>query len=177
MKWNWQQSDWPEFSWKQARLLRAEALFLVEAGEYAGTAKHLGAEDREQLAVEAMSTEAVTTSEIEGEILDRPSVQSCRQFGKRNLRPASLRRRGAGVAAGVGRLPRRADCEQRGAAARGVTRIEKVGIVVVRLRQQKFFQTVAARRLTIALSAAIPTAQPNSRKAGHACFPGDRFPG
>ena len=83
MKWNWQQPDWPDFSWKQARLLKAEALFLLEAGEYAGTAKHLGAEDREQLTVEAMSTEAVTTSEIEGEILDRSSVQSSirRQLG------------------------------------------------------------------------------------------------
>ena len=65
MKWNWQQPDWPDFSWKQARFLEAEALLLVEAGEYAGTAKHLGAEDREQLTVEAMSTEAVTTSEID----------------------------------------------------------------------------------------------------------------
>ena len=83
MKWNWQQSDWPDFSWEQARLLKAESLFLVEAGEYAGTAKHLGAEDRERLTVEAMSTEAVTTSEIEGEILDRSSVQSSirRQLG------------------------------------------------------------------------------------------------
>ena len=83
MQWNWQQPDWPDFSWKQARLLKAEALFLVEAGEYAGTAKHLEAEDREQLTVEAMSTEAVTTSEIEGEILDRASVQSSirRQLG------------------------------------------------------------------------------------------------
>jgi Fic family protein len=83
MKWNWQQPDWPNFSWKQARLLKAEARFLVEAGEYAGTAKHLGAEDREQLTVEAMSTEALTTSEIEGEILDRSSVQSSirRQLG------------------------------------------------------------------------------------------------
>jgi len=33
-------------------------------------------EDRDQLTIEAMSTEAVTTSEIEGEILDRASVQS-----------------------------------------------------------------------------------------------------
>jgi Fic family protein len=83
MQWNWQQPGWPEFSWKQAQLLKAEALFLVEAGEYAGTAKHLGAEDREQLAVEAMSNEAVTSSEIEGEILDRASVQSSirRQLG------------------------------------------------------------------------------------------------
>ncbi len=83
MQWNWQQADWPEFSWKQARLLNAEALFLLEAGEYAGTAKHLAAEDRELLTVEAMSTEAVTTSAIEGEILDRASVLSSirRQLG------------------------------------------------------------------------------------------------
>jgi len=94
MKWNWQQPDWPEFSWKQARFLKAEALFLLEAGEYTGTAKHLGAEDREQLTVEAMSTEAVTTSEIEGEILDRASVLSSirRQLGlatdRRKVGPA-----------------------------------------------------------------------------------------
>jgi Fic family protein len=83
MKWNWQQPHWPEFSWKEARLVEAEALFLLEAGEYAGTAKYLAAEDREQLTVEAMSTEAVTTSEIEGEILDRASVLSSirRQLG------------------------------------------------------------------------------------------------
>lgn len=83
MKWNWQQPDWPDFAWNRQLLVKAEAIFLVEAGEYAGTAKHLGAEDREQLTIEAMSTEAVTTSEIEGEILDRASVQSSirRQLG------------------------------------------------------------------------------------------------
>ncbi|MSQ50773.1 MAG: DUF4172 domain-containing protein [Betaproteobacteria bacterium] len=43
MQWNWQQPGWPEFSWKQSRLQKAEALFLLEAGEFAGTAKHLGA--------------------------------------------------------------------------------------------------------------------------------------
>jgi Fic family protein len=83
MKWNWQQPDWPEFSWNPALLARAEALFLVEAGEFAGTSKHLAAVDREQFMLDAMSTEAVTTSEIEGEILERASVQSSirRQLG------------------------------------------------------------------------------------------------
>ena len=48
----------------------------------------------QQLAVEALSTEAVTTSEIEGEILDRASVQSSirKQLGlsveERRVRPA-----------------------------------------------------------------------------------------
>jgi len=93
MKWNWQRPDWPNFRWDTARLARAEQEFLVGGGMLAGTVKHLAGEEREQLAVEAMSTEAVTTSEIEGEILDRASVQSSirRQLGlatdRRRVRP------------------------------------------------------------------------------------------
>ena len=83
MTWNWQEPDWPHFSWDKARLAKAEEQFLLEAGVFVGTVKHLGKDDREQLTIEAMSTEALTTSEIEGEILDRASVQSSirRQLG------------------------------------------------------------------------------------------------
>jgi Fic family protein len=83
MTWNWQQPDWPDFSWDAARLRKAEEHFLVGTGVFAGTVKHLPDSDQEQLTVEAISTEAVTTSEIEGEVLDRASVQSSirRQFG------------------------------------------------------------------------------------------------
>jgi Fic family protein len=83
MKWNWQLPDWPDFTWDEARLALAEEQFLVGGGVLLGTVKHLGEDDRNQLTVEAMSTEAVTTSEIEGEILDRASVQSSiqRQLG------------------------------------------------------------------------------------------------
>ena len=83
MKWNWQLPDWPDFAWDKARLALAEEQFLVGGGVLLGTVKHLGEEERNQIAVEAMSTEAVTTSEIEGEILDRASVQSSiqRQLG------------------------------------------------------------------------------------------------
>lgn len=94
MKWNWQQSDWPNFTWKKHLLTKAEALFLLEAGSVVGTTKHLSSSDKEQLTVELMSTEAVTTSEIEGEILNRESVQSSirRQLGlttdKRQVEPA-----------------------------------------------------------------------------------------
>jgi hypothetical protein len=41
---------------------------------FVGTVRHLGAADNDQLTVDALSVEAVTTSEIEGEILDRASV-------------------------------------------------------------------------------------------------------
>ncbi len=94
MTWNWQKPDWPDFRWGRAGLEAAEKQFLVNGGVFVGTVRHLGKEERDQLTVEAMSTEAVTTSEIEGEILDRASVQSSlrKQLGwatdERRVRPA-----------------------------------------------------------------------------------------
>ena len=76
MTWNWQQPGWPKFAWKSFRLAAAEQQFLIGGGTFVGAIKHLGEDDRNHLTVEEMSTEAVTTSEIEGEILDRSSVQS-----------------------------------------------------------------------------------------------------
>lgn len=94
MAWNWQRPDWPNFRWERARLETAERQFLVGGGVFVGTVRHVGKEERDQLTIEAMSTEAVTTSEIEGEILDRASVQSSlrEQLGlatdERRVRPA-----------------------------------------------------------------------------------------
>ena len=94
MSWNWQKSDWTNFRWDRARLEAAEKQFLVSGGVFVGTVRHLGKDERDQLTIEAMSTEAVTTSEIEGEILDRASVQSSlrKQLGlatdERRVRPA-----------------------------------------------------------------------------------------
>ncbi len=76
MTWTWQQPDWAHFTWNGARFRKAEDRFLVAAGMFAGTFQHLAASDQEQITVEAMSIEALSTSEIEGEILDRASVQS-----------------------------------------------------------------------------------------------------
>jgi Fic family protein len=94
MTWNWQKPDWPNFRWDRARLEVAEKQFLVSGGVFVGTVRHLGKDERDQLTIESMSTEAVTTSEIEGEILDRASVQSSlrKQLGLapdgRRVRPA-----------------------------------------------------------------------------------------
>ena len=76
MTWNWQKPDWPDFSWDQTLLRKAEEHFLMGSGMFVGTIRHLGAIDQEQFTIEAISLEALTTSEIEGEILDRTSVQS-----------------------------------------------------------------------------------------------------
>lgn len=74
--WNWRQDAWPEFSWDQTKLIRAEALFAEGAGVVIGVSRHLNLEERSSLSIELMSHEAVDTSAIEGEPLDRDSVQS-----------------------------------------------------------------------------------------------------
>src|SRR5215471_6292304 len=101
MTWNWQQPDWPKFIWRSPRLAAAEQQFLVGGGTFVGAIKHLGEGDRNQLTVEAMSTEALTTSEIEGEILDRASIQSSIQ---RQLGLAADNRRAAPAERGISEM-------------------------------------------------------------------------
>ena len=83
MAWIWQQPDWPHFRWASAPLAPLEARFLQRAGEHVGSVKHVGEDDRAALLVEVMTGEALKTSEIEGELLNRESVQSSlrRHFG------------------------------------------------------------------------------------------------
>jgi Fic family protein len=76
MVWNWQQEEWPCFVWDERKLARAETLFAEGAGVAIGTAKHLSESERQNITVDLMSHEAVNTSAIEGETLDRDSVQS-----------------------------------------------------------------------------------------------------
>lgn len=81
--WNWQQKDWPEFRYDSAELHALEAGFLQQSGVFSGAIRHVSDDDREQLRVELISNEALHTSEIEGEMLDRESLQSSirRNFG------------------------------------------------------------------------------------------------
>jgi len=83
MKWNWQQNDWPEFRYDASALIKLESRFLRQSGMLQGTLKHIGEDDKIRLTIDLMSTEAINTSEIEGEILNRDSVQSSirRNFG------------------------------------------------------------------------------------------------
>ena len=103
MRWNWQQNDWPNFCFDAASLALLEARFLRQGGVVIGSVQHLGEDDRDVLTVEIISAEALKTSEIEGEILDRESLQSSirRQFGlvtdHRRVGPAEQ-----GIAAQVG---------------------------------------------------------------------------
>ena len=83
MNWIWQHPDWPNFTVDRRRLQPLEARFLHEAGRRIGSWRHLDVQDQTELRVQWLSTEALESSAIEGEILDRDSLQSSirRHFG------------------------------------------------------------------------------------------------
>ncbi len=76
MTWNWQHEDWPKFSYDPKVIDAQERTFLLESGAFVGAYRHMSSDDRESLRIELISDEAVKTSAIEGEILNRDSVQS-----------------------------------------------------------------------------------------------------
>ncbi|MBV8754836.1 MAG: Fic family protein [Hyphomicrobiales bacterium] len=80
MTWNWQQPGWPKFTYDQASLEPLERQFLLDSGEAFGVLKHIGSDEQGSLKIELISEEAVKTSEIEGEILNRDSVQSSLRY-------------------------------------------------------------------------------------------------
>ena len=83
MPWNWQQPGWPAVRYDAAALAPLEKKFLRQSGEFIGACRHIGPDDRDALRIGLIRDEALKTSEIEGEILDRDSVQSSllHQFG------------------------------------------------------------------------------------------------
>ena len=92
MAWNWEQPDWPDFTYDSTVLQPLENRFLRQSGEFIGAFKHVGPADQDALKIELISDEALKTSAIEGEILDRDSVQSSlrHQLGLDPERPRVL---------------------------------------------------------------------------------------
>lgn len=83
MIWNWQKDDWPRFRYDSETLVSYEARFLKESGLLLGGYKHITENEKQTLIIDMISDEALKTSEIEGEFLNRDSIQSSirRQFG------------------------------------------------------------------------------------------------
>ncbi len=83
MTWNWQRKDWGRFTYDTGAMEALERKFLQNSGVLFGAFKHLGDDEKTQLTIDLISDEALKTSEIEGEILNRDSLQSSirQQFG------------------------------------------------------------------------------------------------
>lgn len=76
MRWNWQLPEWPQFTYDQRLIADKERAFLLSAGSSLAFLKNIGKEEYSQFAVEILSAEGVESSKIEGEYLDRESLQS-----------------------------------------------------------------------------------------------------
>jgi Fic family protein len=76
MKYTWQQKDWPNFIYDQSGVEEDLFLFLDKAGQLDGAVKGMADGDRDRTLVDLMISEAIKSSEIEGEYLSRPDVAS-----------------------------------------------------------------------------------------------------
>jgi Fic family protein len=76
MSWNWQLPDWPQFKYNLDQIAQKERQFLLEVGCACAFLKNLGEQEYSQFVVEILSLEGLESSRIEGEILDRESLQS-----------------------------------------------------------------------------------------------------
>lgn len=83
MHYNWQKPDWTNFTYDSEKIRPLEEKFMQALGESLGAFKHVSEKGKELLTVDLLSEEALKTSAIEGETLNRDSVHSsiCRHLG------------------------------------------------------------------------------------------------
>lgn len=76
MQYVWQYKDWPNFRWDNNRLIKALGNTRFYQGKLLSKVNALGIEINRETQAKILTEEAVKTSAIEGEILDRDSVRS-----------------------------------------------------------------------------------------------------
>ncbi len=97
MPWNWQLPDWPNFVYDPAFVTQLERRFIQGVGGVMAVLRHLDQGEQEQLIVEVLSDEGLKSSEIEGEVLERESLQiSIRRHFGLEVKRLPVRERGMG---------------------------------------------------------------------------------
>jgi len=76
MKWIWQQSDWPDFRYDRRMFEDRDSEFYINSERLAGRFEALPRAYQKDATIDLMLSEAIKTSAIEGEKLDRESVRS-----------------------------------------------------------------------------------------------------
>ncbi len=76
MKYNWQQPDWPDFKYNVSVVQDILFAFAEKAGQVGGILKTLPDNMQTDAIIDLMVSEAIKTSEIEGEYLSRSDVMS-----------------------------------------------------------------------------------------------------
>lgn len=76
MVWNWELAQWPHFRFDPERISPQGKKFLLQAGSASAFLKNIEKQEYHYFVVEILSSEGLESSKIEGEILDRESLQS-----------------------------------------------------------------------------------------------------
>lgn len=76
MPWNWELPGWPQFSYNLDQIAQKERQFLLEVDTACAFLRNIGEQEYSQFVIEILSLEGLESSRIEGEFLDRESLQS-----------------------------------------------------------------------------------------------------
>ncbi len=97
----WQQPDWPGLHYRAAELLQPLGLARRQQGELSAGMAQIGLEQRNDASLDTLTTDAIETSEIEGEHIDYAAVRSsvALHLGMPEAAIAPADARAAGVAA------------------------------------------------------------------------------
>lgn len=76
MLWNWELPAWPQFNYDPTEIFQKERQFLLGIGNACAYLKNIDEQEYNQFVIEILSVEGLESSRIEGEILDRESLQS-----------------------------------------------------------------------------------------------------
>ena len=102
MAYVWQRAEWPNFTWDTAAVDQNVYAYALEASRLVGEVQHLSEAEKTDVLVDRMVSEAVKTSQIEGENLDSKDVcASIRNQLGLNLSLETVRDRRANGVAGL----------------------------------------------------------------------------
>lgn len=97
MEWIWQQPEWPDFQYDALALKGCDAEFIATSGRLMGRIEGMTEQSQIDISIDLMLSEAIKTSSIEGEALDRDSVRAsllARISGETSPVPADLKSEG-----------------------------------------------------------------------------------
>ena len=100
MRYNWQQKDWPKFQYQTNEIEDMLFEFAQRTGRISGVLQGLSEIEQTEAMINLMVSEAIKTSEIEGEFLSRNDVMSSirRNIGLNPDLPLTKNKRAEGVA-------------------------------------------------------------------------------
>lgn len=99
MTYNWQQKDWPNFQYETAQIEELLYDFSQRTGKIGGVLETFSEHEQSETMINLMVSEAIKTSEIEGEYLSRKDVMSSirRNLGLNPELPVSKDKRVEGI--------------------------------------------------------------------------------